>query len=293
MARAPFSCLALLVVGCANPTGSNVQPHLDFSFETGGSDLSVAGDLATPPPAPDLGVPDLGQSGDFAVSVDLEAEPDLRLPGAGSCDLGAATAHRLWFAGVANGNVPFLARFHPSTGWQNVTMQGGHTAKEIALALLSGQPLVALRAGNDAVETTLFEGCLDLFPAPTQIGASALTLARPVVLGGVSADLVFRGEVAGDQRLYHSQSGGALTWSAPAVQGNFLSTVNPAAVRYTGGVHAVIAGTNLSLYEGALVDANNGGTTTQIGGAGQLTSLHRPRSSTGAAAWWCCGRRPT
>ena len=36
------------------------------------------------------------------------------------------------------------------------------------------------------------------------------------------------------------------------------STLPPAAVRYAGGVHAVITGTDGHLYEGALVDASHG-----------------------------------
>jgi hypothetical protein len=104
------------------------------------------------------------------------------------------------------------------------------------------------------------------FPAPAQIRPAATTSVRPSVVGGTTADVVFRGFVMGDQRLYHAhfESG---AWGAVATQGRMLTVLPPVAVHTQGELEALFTGTDSHLYDGVISDVAGGGPTAQLGGA--------------------------
>jgi hypothetical protein len=247
------------------------QTHLDFG--TGGAhDLSAVQSMDLGG-APDLAAPDSGgasdfavaETSDFAVGEDLAPEPDLRPPV--HCDLSAGPPSALWVAGVGASNALYAARFTPSGGWHTVTVDSAPTVFEVAMSTIGGVPALADRNhGTSSVDLTLWNGCGDQFPAPSQIVAGATTLQRPaLVVNGAGADVVFRGSTSGDQRLYHSHSPDGVTWSTPVAQSNFLSIIHPAAANYRSAIHALFAGTNSDLYDGTVSDSAGGGSAVEIG----------------------------
>jgi hypothetical protein len=261
--------LFALVAACASATRMEAPIHLDFSL--GGPD-----DLAMPTneemsvqPPDDLGVApsrDLAAtSADFARTADLGAasSQDMTQAAPACLDLGGTTAP-LYVAGVANGNNLYVARFTSASGWQQVTVPSGTSVAEVAIdAIAGGNPIVVSRQTNNNVAATVYDACAGTFSSLAQISASATTLNRPAVVGGSSADVVFRGAVSGDQRLYHSQYQNSM-FTTPTTQSNFLTTLAQALVRYDGALHVIHAGTDTRLYDGTISDGAGGGTAILI-----------------------------
>ncbi len=280
MAR--WAVVLFFAVGCANAEREEHPTHLDFGLSPDASDLSASlSDLGT---ARDQAMADqregdasdegMASSSDFSVEEDLEPPPALRPPV--TCDLSGGVPSRLWMAGVASGGALFAARFHPSTGWQVVSVAAAPVVAEAAVGLVAGQPILVDRRAGDSVDSAAYDGCSGSFAAPSQIFAAATTLDRPSLAGGASGDIVFRGSVSADQRLYHSRSSDGTSWSAPAAQAHMLTTLNPVAVSYGGGIHALFTGTDQPsygyLYDGAIDDGGNN-LPSQIGTTSSQSSL--------------------
>ena len=136
---------------------------------------------------------------------------------------------------------------------------------DVAVASVGGRPLLAARLHDTTLVAAGWDVCRDRFAAPAAIAAAAATAARPALVGGATeGDLVFRGAVNGDQRYYWAHFDGA-AWGAIVTQGNFLSTLAPAAVRAGGAVHAIFTGSDGNLWDG-VVQATGGGSSTQLVG---------------------------
>ena len=170
-------------------------------------------------------------------------------------------APTLWLAAPAAGGL-FTARLRGGVWTALPTVSG--TVDDVAVAAVSGKPIVAARMHDATLAAATYDACHASFGALTAIGAAASTAARPALVGGSAADVVFRGAVNGDQRYYWAHFDGA-AWGAIATQGNFLSALAPTAVRAGGAVHAIFAGTDTNLWDG-VVQATGGGTSTQLTG---------------------------
>jgi hypothetical protein len=259
-------CLALLIFGCAD--GFTNKPDLslgrDFSMgqpDMGSVDLSV--DDSAVPPA-DLTVPT-----DFATPADLTVPPDLTPL---MCDLGGfgdagPTSGRVFVAAIGPNKTLHTARFEPSLGWSGWTNAGGVMLADVSIASAGApdRPLVVARHTDDTLSGTRFEPCLDNFAPLTVLHNGASTSRRAAITGGLTAEVIFKGSVNNDQRLYHSHYDGAV-WSLSVAQSNFLTTLAPSVVRDNGTTHAFFTGTNTKIYDGTVSDSAGGGTAAEIMG---------------------------
>jgi hypothetical protein len=270
-----IACAALAglcgAAGCATPLGSE---DIDFAAR----DFTPAEDLAVPD---DLAAADLAAGGADLSGADLAARPDLAtspdLSPAGCADAGAD--EELTLAVVGQGGALHTARFSPGGGWTPLTSAGGATLKEVA-ALYAGAPrraVIVAQANDDKLVGAVADLCTGAVPAPAQVFANALTSRRPALAAGTQAEMVFKGSISGDQRLYHSAWDGA-AWSFASQQASFLTNLAPSAAPVGSVVRAIFTGTDGKVYEGVI-----GGAAAQ---ASSATSAHSPAAvSTGGTAY--------
>jgi hypothetical protein len=260
-------CFSLLVMGCADGFTNKADLSLgrDFSMplpDMGSVDLSVD-DSASPPV--DLTVPaDL-----TAPPADLTVPPDLTPL---MCDLGGfgdggPTSGRVFVAAIGPNKTLHTARFAPGMGWSSWTNAGGAMLADVSIASAGApdKPLVVARHSDDTLSSARFEPCLDNFAPLSVLHNGASTSRRAALTGGLTADVIFKGSVSNDQRLYHSHYDGAL-WSLSVAQNNFLTTLAPSVVRDNGTVHAVFTGTDTKIYDGTVASTAGGGTAAEIMG---------------------------
>jgi hypothetical protein len=236
--------------------------------------LALISLVATLPSCAQIGAPEL----DFGAHVDGgidQAVPDLAHDGGGdgavvSCDLGSNAdggAEVLVVSATAvDGTAYAAARMD---GVWSVVGAAGSALSALVATQRMGQAVLIGRRTDDTLVSTAAAACLIDFPAPTPIFSMAFTAERPAPVGGAAIDLVFRGSISGDQRLFHSRYDSG--WTAAQPLGNFLSILPPVALRVDAQVHAIFTGTDNKLYDG-LVD-NSGGAATPLPNA---TSSHGP-----------------
>jgi hypothetical protein len=256
----------------AVPVGGDLAIARDLAVPVGG-DLAIARDLAVPVSgdlavAHDLAAP---TGGDLAVAHDLAAPTggDLAAP-IGGLDL-AATADlaRCPFApaGGDGGATATLYVLAPTSGglfaararggaWSALPAPATTVAvDDVALAAIADRPLGVIRQHDSTLATVRFDDCSG-FGAPAVLGAASSSL-RPALVGGATADVIFRGSVDGDARLYWLHDDGS-GFGAIAVEGNFLSTLPPTAFRSGSDVHTIFTGTDGNLYDGVVQPAAGG-----------------------------------
>lgn len=264
-------CLAFAIFstvsGCASTYApAELPPPRDFSVDapdlgdgTGGN--GVSDDMAAATAGGDLA---MAHDLSAASAADLASPRDL----APACvdDGDGGVAPTLWLAAPAAGGL-FAARLRGGTWTTLPTVSASAAVDDVAVAGVAGRPLVAAKLHDTTLAAAGWDACHDRFASSlAAIGAAAATAARPALVGssGASGDVVFRGAVNGDQRYYWAHFDGA-AWGAIATQGNFLSTMAPAAVRAGGAVHAIFVGTDGNLYDG-VVQASGGGASTPLTG---------------------------
>lgn len=260
-----FATLATLAIGCGPSGGSTDFPIRDFGASDQSMDMSVpTGDLASSDAADLATSPDLAAAPDLAASPDLATPPDLApLP----CDLGSGgdggAGPTLTLAAISAGAL-YVTRFTPASGWSPIGASGSSTLADVTIATGSGQPLIAARQSDNALLTAQPAlACTPMFQPLAAPFPSASTSARPALAGGATIDLVFKGGINSDQRLYHSTLSGS-GFSAPVAQASFLTNLAPAAVREGGALHALFTGTNGKLYDGTVSDGSGGGAAIAI-----------------------------
>jgi hypothetical protein len=241
----------------------------------------------------DSGAPDLAVAHDFAAGVhDLAVAdarvPDLAVPDLATtpppvCDLGASVdvdggvPVALLFAGRGTDHALASARFTEAAGWTQVASNGAVSVEEVALAVAAGTPLVVARASDSTLTAASYSGCGGAFPTLTAVAGDTTSL-RPAVVDG---DVVFRGSINNDTRLYHTHFDGA-AWTPPTVQSQLLTNTTFAVVRVQSMVHAIFAGTDGNLYDGAIADSPGGGPATQLPSAKSSLSPAAVVDGTGA-----------
>lgn len=255
--------LAAAWLGCAATYAPREPPPpRDFSVDDAGVGGNGGDDLATAAPA-DLATATVRDLATASGGGDLT-------PGCAAVDDGGAGAGLYLVAPAASGL--FAARLRGGA-WSPLPSTASNVT-DVALATVAGRPLVAARLADATLAAGGFDGCRDAFRPLAAVSALASTAARPALVGGGAADVVFRGSVNGDQRYYWIHFDGA-SWGAIATQGNFLSTLPPTVVREAGGVHVVFAGTDTNLYDG-VVQATGGGASTALTGN---TSSYAPAAA--------------
>ncbi len=223
---------------------------VDLAAATGvdlaAADLAATGvDLAAA-----TGVHDLAIVADFAAADDLARCPYAPAGAASTLYLLAPSGSGLFAARVAAG------------GWSALPAAAGAVAvDDVALATVAGRPFAVLCQHDATLASVRFDDCSG-FVAPAPIGALSSALP-PALVGGATTDVVFRGNIDGDARLYWLHDDGSGFGSA-AVEGNFLSTLAPTAFRAGSDVHTVFTGTDGNLYDG-IVQANGGAATALTG----------------------------
>jgi hypothetical protein len=264
------------------------QAAQDLSSSTiggGEPDLAVAPDLSALAPGdmsvtpPDLAAPGLtmDQAADDLTAIDLTAidltaidlTPAIDLaPIACDPDAGSGAPSRLYLAAIGAQGALVTAQFDVATGWSALATDSQRSLGELSLAVGPGaSPLVVARL-SDAPPTlaaATVAPCADKLSSPAPLFAGAYTSRRPALVGGPAADVVFRGGVNGDARLYHTHFDGS--WSAAARQDDFFTDLAPSVVRVGGGLHALFTGQDHKLYDGTIVDSGTGGTATEVTGA--------------------------
>ncbi len=214
-------------------------------------DIGVHADFAG-----DLSVDDLGANFDQHSGGDLP----------GSCDLGVPPdgggPERLFVAATTTGGAPYAA-LRASGSWGAVPTSGGGLLALVA-AEFADRPMIVGRQTDDGLGAALYDPCLALLPSPSMLFALAFTAERPAVVGGSRVDVVFRGSISGDQRLYATHYDGA--WQPALTLGNFLSTLPMAALRSGSDIHTVFTGTDGTIYDGVV--NGSGGAATPIAAAG-------------------------
>ena len=195
------------------------------------------------------------------------------------CDLGpsgdAGAGGRLYLAGVSTGGTLYAAAFQPSGGWSALGASGSSTLAGVSVIAAGSpaEPLIAARQSDNALLQASFEPCLQGFRPLAAPFAAASTSNRPALAAGASgADLIFKGGINNDQRLYHSHLG-AGGWSAAVAQTSFLTALSPTAIEVAGALHALFAGTDNKLYDGTVSDGASGGAATPVYDVNGTTAL--------------------
>jgi hypothetical protein len=258
-----LAAFVVLFAGCAQDfvTKPNDLAVKDFTpnddAPAGTDDMGGASDGGNDLATPDLAKPDLLPPPDLTpVMCDLSM----------SSAADGSTQPRLYLAAVGPGNALGTASFEEGTGWSAVVVDGTHGVTDVNIAVgPGGHPLVVAHE-NDSGNTlgyTVPNPCTGLYAPLAALFTGAATSNRPSLVGGTTADILFRGATGGDNHLYHSSFDGT-TWTA-APQLALLTDQWATAVRSGGVVHAIHTGTYTNAAVGGqLYDAPLGGTVAAM-----------------------------
>jgi hypothetical protein len=206
---------------------------------------------------------------DLAVAMPDQSAPDLARPGV--CDLGggedAAIGLRLWLAAPGTGGELSSTSFTPTNGWTPWVLDSSALITDIALTLYGGHPLAAVRRNDSRLQIAMYEPCIDGLGALADPFTDPFTSHQPGLAGG---ELVFKGGISNDKRLYYSSFDGA-TWATPTEQSSLLTTRGPWVTRTSSATHVAFAGTDTKVYDGVVSTSTGGGAATDTGGTSNFT----------------------
>jgi hypothetical protein len=225
MARATSALPFLILFGCANPTRTTPQPHLDFGLDHP--------DMALPLEEPDLAVPaDLAMPDQAMAQADLR-QPDLAPPDdltpPPMCDDAGTTGH-LFLAAVGASNALVTTRFDEASGWAAYQVDNLPAVGDVDQTIVAARPMVVARQSDNALASAAADPCTQSFPSLSSIGFGLTTALRPSALGG---DVLFRGASAGDLNLYYLYRPSSI-WLGPVKQNAMTTASAFALVRFEG-----------------------------------------------------------
>jgi hypothetical protein len=242
--------MSVVVTSCAQSSNGVTTPlditfvPLDYAGSHDMADAAVSDDASMR----DASIPDLARPD--------EAKPMM-------CDLGGdgGSVEKLFVALTTTSGAPFAAE-RSTDEWTSLPVGTANVTSQSAVSY-AGVPMIVMRLSDDTLSATIEDPCAGSFAAPATLFANALTGSRPAAVGGTQVDVIFRGSINGDQRLFATTYTGV--WSAALTLGNFLTNQAATALRMGSDVHVLFTGTDTNIYDG-VVD-KNGGAATQITGA--------------------------